>query len=57
MAFAEEMRAAGYPAVVVYLDDENHIRIATPAIPVAAMTMMLETARDSYAAHERRKLN
>jgi hypothetical protein len=38
-------------------NDEATIAKVTPAIPVAAMTMMLNTARDAYAARERRKLN
>ncbi len=57
LAFAAEMLAAGYPAVVIYVDEANAIRMATPQLPTEIMARMLDTARDSYTARMRKALN
>lgn len=57
MQFAADMLADGLPTVVIYIDKESRVRMATPALPGDVMARMLNAALDSYAARERGKLN
>ena len=50
MAFCHEMRDDGFPALVVYVDEDEAIRMALPRYPVSVVVKMLDEARRAYVA-------
>ncbi len=57
MAFAAEMRDSGNAAIVIYVDDDGGVRMATVQLPAEDMAEMLKLASDAYAARCRAALN
>ena len=55
--FVRQMRDEGLIVVAVYCEATGPVRLACPELSAETMADLLDTARDSYMARARSKLN